>query len=125
MPQKENDFALRASVSEIGADAKNPALQQSPRLEPELLVLTRDLAPDNRQSAELVIEAWHKPYAVTLIEDDPIKLRTLIAETERAILARYLELSASPPARSENLDLLNVVDALSELKRAIVAFRAA
>jgi hypothetical protein len=124
MPQNDNDRVLRASVSTTVAETGNAALQQGAGIEPELTVLTGDEALSNGGSAGFVTEGWHRPYAEALIEDDPTKLPTLIAEAERAILTRYLELSVSPVARDEGFDLLSAADALSELKKAIVAFRA-
>jgi hypothetical protein len=124
MPQDDNDLVLRASVSTTVAEPRNAALQQGVGIESELTVLTCDEARTNGGSAGFVTEGWHRPYAEALIEDNPTKLRTLIAETEQAILTRYLELSVSPVARDEDLDLLSAGDALSELKKAIVGFRA-
>jgi len=122
MAQNENGRVLRASVSTTIAEPRNAALQQGVGIEPELTVLTVDEALPNEHSAGFVTEGWHRPYAEALIEDDPTRLRTLIAETERAILARYLELSVSSVARDESFDLMSAVDALSELKKAIAAF---
>jgi hypothetical protein len=40
-------------------------------------------------------ESWHRPYTEALLETGPIELRARIAEAERAIFVRYLELYLS------------------------------
>ena len=66
-------------------------------------------------------EKWHRPYAEALLETDPIKLRARIAEAERAIFVRYLELCISPGSQVQSLDLERAVSALLELKKFKVA----
>jgi hypothetical protein len=51
-----------------------------------------------------------------LLEEDWLKVPTLIALAERAILARYLEILASPTHTDESLDLQYAIHALSQLK---------
>jgi hypothetical protein len=62
-------------------------------------------------------EKWHRPYAEALFETDPIKLRARIAEAERAIFVRYVELWVSPGSQEQSLDLERAVSALIELKK--------
>jgi hypothetical protein len=64
------------------------------------------------------IHTWHRTYAEALMETDAAKLRLLITEAEKAILARYLQLSEFPLPTDETLDLLNAVDALANLRKA-------
>ena len=56
-------------------------------------------------------------YAEALLETDPIKLRARIAEAERAIFVRYVELWVSPGSQEQSLDLERAVGALIELKK--------
>ncbi len=65
----------------------------------------------------LLSPLWHRPYAEALLESDPAKLPAVIAAAERAILARHKELSVSPSAPDESLDLRNAANALSQLKQ--------
>ena len=62
-------------------------------------------------------ESWHRPYTEALLETDPIELRASIAEAERAIFVRYLELCTSPDSQEQSLDLERAVSELLELKR--------
>jgi hypothetical protein len=62
-------------------------------------------------------EKWHRPYAETLLETDPTKLRARIAEAEHAIFVRYLELCISPGSQEQSLDLERAISALLELKK--------
>lgn len=63
-------------------------------------------------------ERWHRPYAEVLMETEPAKLTLLIAEAERAIFDRYLELRITPAAAEHSIDLENAVYYLSQLKKA-------
>jgi hypothetical protein len=75
--------------------------------------------PANRAhdgSIKFTLPPWHKPYGEALLEHDPGKLPAAIATAEQAIIARYLELSASTILADERLDLRYAVDVLSELK---------
>jgi hypothetical protein len=47
----------------------------------------------------------------------PIELRARIAEAERAIFVRYLELRTPPDSQEQSLDLERAVSELLELKR--------
>jgi hypothetical protein len=66
-----------------------------------------------------VCQNWHRPYAAVLMETDPVKLATLIAEAERAMASRYLELCVVANTSDELGDLQNASYALSQIKRAI------
>jgi hypothetical protein len=64
-------------------------------------------------------ELWHRPYAEALMETEPTRLARLIAEAERAILERYLELLCIAPEAIEPqaIDLENAVYHLSQLNK--------
>jgi hypothetical protein len=63
-------------------------------------------------------EKWHRLYAEALMETEPAKLPPLIAEAERAIFDRYLELRITPAAAEHSIDLENATYYLSQLKKA-------
>jgi hypothetical protein len=63
-------------------------------------------------------ERWHRPYAEALMETEPAKQTALIAEAERAIFDRYLELRITPAAAEHSIDLKNAASYLSQLKKA-------
>jgi hypothetical protein len=62
-------------------------------------------------------ETWHRPYAEVLMETEPARQIALIAEAERAIFDRYLELHITPAAADQGIDLQNAVYYLSQLKK--------
>jgi hypothetical protein len=65
-----------------------------------------------------VSQEWHRPYVEALFETDEAKLGAAIAEAERSIVGRFLELSISSVETDETLDLQNAAYALTELKKA-------
>jgi hypothetical protein len=71
-----------------------------------------------------VSQEWHRPYVEALFETEEAILGTLIAQAERAIVGRFLELLFSSAETDETLDLQNAAYALTELKKAsAVAYR--
>ena len=65
-----------------------------------------------------VCQDWHRPYAAALMEADPTRLAGFIAEAEKIMAERYLELCDAPVPGSEIVDLQNAAYALSQMKRA-------
>lgn len=65
-----------------------------------------------------VCQRWHRPYAAALMEADPTRLAGFIAEAEKIMAERYLELCDAPVPGSEIVDLQNAAYALSQMKRA-------
>jgi hypothetical protein len=61
-------------------------------------------------------EKWHRPYAKALMENDPEKRRAWIAEAEKSILARYLELQSTPGLEIQFCDLQRATEELKRLK---------
>jgi hypothetical protein len=106
-------------------------------IEPELHSLTNESVSVNLGSAmpddsfpfenrfELkeyfVSKEWHRPYVEALRETDGGKLGVLIAQAERAILGRFLELLVLPDPSGEILDLQDAAYAIKQLKEACVA----
>jgi hypothetical protein len=106
-------------------------------IEPELQALTHESVSVNLGSpmrddtfhfesrVELkeyfVSKEWHRPYVEALRETDGGKLGVLIAQAERAILGRFLELLVLPDPSGEILDLQDAAYAITQLKEACVA----
>ena len=67
-----------------------------------------------------VSKEWHRPYIEALLETDNAELGALIAEAERAVAGRFLELLVSSVETGEFLDLQSAASALTELKKAFV-----
>jgi hypothetical protein len=65
----------------------------------------------------LMSERWHRPYAEALMESDPKRRERLIADAERHIFRRYLELCAAPGPAECRDDLENATKVLREMKR--------
>ena len=65
-----------------------------------------------------VSKEWHRPYIEALLETDDAELGARIAEAERAVVGRFLELSVSSVETDEFLDLQNAAHAITELKKA-------
>jgi hypothetical protein len=85
-----------------------------------MLLDENDLSADRKPEAKGMLdsEGWHRPYAEALMETELAKLPPLIAEAERAIFDRYLELRITPAAAEHSIDLENAVYYLSQLKKA-------
>ena len=65
-----------------------------------------------------VAKEWHRPYVEALFETDDGRREALIAEAERAIVDRFLELLIASVETDEILDLQNAAHAITELKKA-------
>jgi len=63
-------------------------------------------------------QRWHRSYAEALLNSNPINLPVLIAQAERAVLERYLELSVTPSLTGDLVDLGHAVDVLAKLRTA-------
>jgi hypothetical protein len=63
-------------------------------------------------------QKWHTPYAEALMCGDSTKVHAAITLAQRAILSRYLELTAGSETQPEEAaDLANAVDVLQALGR--------
>jgi hypothetical protein len=69
---------------------------------------------------ELRSKEWHRPYIEAFLETDNAELGALIAEAERAVVGRFLELLVSAVETDEFLDLQSAASALTQLKKARV-----
>ena len=67
-----------------------------------------------------VSRQWHRPYIEALFEPDEAMLGALIAEAERAIVGRFLQLLIASVETDETLDLHNAAYVITELKKASV-----
>jgi hypothetical protein len=130
----ENDPECRMSETHLSVDFPRFDPMQTQGIAPEL----RTIASNNVVSyvdfvrnqkglvahskseinSRLDSEKWHRPYAEVLMETEPAKLTPLIAEAERAIFDRYLELRITTAAAEHSIDLENAVYYLSQLKKA-------
>ncbi len=63
-------------------------------------------------------KGWHGPYLEAVCGTDEVKREAIIAEAERAIVGRFLELVASAVETDEILDLQSAAYAITELKKA-------
>jgi hypothetical protein len=63
-------------------------------------------------------QEWHRPYVEAFLETDGTKLAALIAEAERVIVGRFLELLVSSVETDEFVDLQSAAYALTQLKKA-------
>lgn len=114
---------VSTATDSIDPQTTSPTLGQG--IQPEMNSLSSQVLPVAPQSANharacgigFALPHWHKPYGEALLQDNPGKLAAAIAAAEQAIIARYLELSASTILTEERLDLRHAVDTLSDLKR--------
>jgi hypothetical protein len=79
---------------------------------------TRALMPTRPCSVnrELILPAWHKPYAQALLDRDPEITIKLLAATEVAIFERLLELSAIAGASVEIRDIRCAIDVMLDMR---------
>jgi hypothetical protein len=79
---------------------------------------TRALMPTRPYSVnrELILPAWHKPYAEALLDRDPEITIKLLAATEVAIFERLLELSTMAGASAEIRDIRCAIDVMLDMR---------
>jgi hypothetical protein len=65
-----------------------------------------------------VSKEWHGPYVEAVCGADEVKREAIIAEAERAIVGRFIELLVSAVETDEILDLQSAAYAITELKKA-------
>jgi hypothetical protein len=65
-----------------------------------------------------VSKEWRGPYVEAVCGTDEVKREAIIAEAERAIAGRFLELLVSAVETDEILDLQSAAYAITELKKA-------
>jgi hypothetical protein len=94
--------------------------------EPELEFVNRDgvAAPsDSALCHSTYFQEWHRPYVEALealMDGDPSRVHEAVIRAQRAILNRYLELTAaSESAPDEADDLATAVEVLQAMKRQI------
>lgn len=68
------------------------------------------------QWTSILSEKWHRPYGMALMETDPDKRTIWIAEAEKAIIVRYLQLQSSGALDAQFRDLRRATDELRRLK---------
>ena len=63
-----------------------------------------------------VCKEWHGPYVKAVCGTDEVKREAIVAEAERAIVDRFLELIVSAVETDEILDLQSAAYAITQLK---------
>jgi hypothetical protein len=134
MPRRKNTRDLGMITTQSPADHHYIGQISLDSIEPELQSLTSVClradseqchdSPPAQNRAHLkdysVSQEWHRPYVEALLETDNAKLGSLIAEAERAIVGRFLELLVSSVESDEFLDLQSAGYAITQLKKANV-----
>jgi hypothetical protein len=92
--------------------------------EPELAFLNRDsvAAPsDSELCHSTYFQEWHRPYVEALeamMDGDPSRVHEAVIRAQRAILNRYLELTAALESRPDEAEALaTAVEVLQAMKR--------
>jgi hypothetical protein len=131
MPRRKNTRDLGMLATRKSADHQYIGQISLDNIEPELQSLTSVClradseqchdSPRAQNRAHLkdysVSQAWHRPYIEALLETDDAKLGSLIAEAEKAIVGRFLELLVSSVETDEFLDLQSAGYAITQLKK--------
>jgi hypothetical protein len=134
MPRRKNTRELGMLTTQNPSDHHYLGQISIDSIEPELQSLTsvclyaysaqcHDSAPaQNRGHLKgySVSKEWHRPYIEAFLETDNAELGALIAEAERAVVGRFLELLVSAVETDEFLDLQSAASALTQLKKARV-----
>jgi len=136
MPKRKNTREPGMPTSQNASEYRDRAAMSVEGIEPELQSLTSEsvslnvdfarcgdlFVSENRADLKYysVSQEWHRPYVEALLETDGAKLGALIAEAERAIVGRFLELSVSSVETDEILDLRSAAYAITQLKKANV-----
>ena len=134
MPRRKNIRDLGMLTTQKPADHHYIGKISLDNIEPELQSLTsvciradsehcHDCPPAQDRSHfkdYSVSQEWHRPYIEALLETDNAELGSLIAEAERAIVDRFLELLVSSVETDEFLDLQSAGYAITQLKKANV-----
>ena len=67
-------------------------------------------------------DTWKQRYRDVLLEFDPSKLTSLVADAETAIFVRLQSLPNGPEAQDERRDIEDAVSALYTIKKEILRF---
>ena len=134
MPQRKNTREPRMPSIPTGVDNQSRVLAPFEGIEPESQSLANERVSFKADCASLdgaflpanrvkitgysVSQEWHRPYVEAFLETDSTKVATLIAEAERVILGRFLELLVSSVETDEILDLESAAYAITQLKKA-------
>jgi len=132
MLRRKNSRELGVLTTQNPSDHHYLGQKSIDSIEPELQSLTsvclyassaqcHDSAPAQNKAYfkdYSVSKEWHRPYVEALFETDEARREALIAEAERAIVDRFLELLIASVETDEILDLQNAAHAVTELKKA-------
>jgi hypothetical protein len=134
MPHSKNKRAPEIPPTQKASDHQYTRLISVEGIEPELRSLDTESVSLNEDSARrddscdsekkfglqdyFVSKDWHGPYVEAVCGTDEVKRESLIAEAERAIVGRFLELLVSTVETDEILDLQSAAYAITQLKKA-------
>lgn len=136
MPQRKNTREPRMLSIPTAFDHQSRVLAPFEGIEPESQSLASEIVSLNADCASLdsaflsanrvkikdysVSQEWHRPYVEAFLETDGTKLAALIAEAERVIVGRFLELLISSVETDEFVDLQSAAYALTQLKKVCI-----
>ncbi len=134
MPQSKNTCQPEMPPAQKDSDHQHTGLISVEGIEPKLQSLSTESVCLNEDSARrdgslesekkfvlqdyFVSREWHGPYVEAVCGTDEVKREAIIAEAERAIVGRFLELLVSAVETDEILDLQSAAYAITELKKA-------
>ena len=134
MPQSKNTREPEMPPAQKASDHQHTGLISVEGIEPDLQSLgtgsvslnedstRRDDSFDSEKKFGLqdyfVSKEWHGPYVEAVCETDGVKRAAIIAEAERAIVGRFLELLVSAVETDEIQDLQSAAYAITKLKKA-------
>jgi hypothetical protein len=134
MPQSKNKREPEMPLGQKALDHQYAGLISVEGIEPGLQSLGTESVSLNEDSARrddsfdsekrlglqdyFVTKEWHGPYVEAVCGTDEVKRGAIIAEAERAIVGRFLELLVSTVETDEILDLQSAAYAIKELKKA-------
>jgi hypothetical protein len=137
MPQSKNKREPQMPPAHNASDYQYAGLISVEGIEPELQSLSTESVSLNEDSTRcddsfdsekkfglrdyFVSREWHGAYVEAVCETDEVKREAIIAEAERAIVGRFLELFVSAVETDELLDLQSAAYAITELKKASAA----
>ena len=134
MPQSKRKREPEMPPAQKASDHQHTGLISVEGIEPDLRSLDTESVSRNEDSARrddsfesekkfglqayFVSKEWHGPYVEAVCGTDEVKRESLIAEAERAIVGRFLELLVSAVETDEILDLQSAAYAITKLKKA-------
>ncbi len=133
MPQSKNNREPKMSRAQKASDDQCTGLMSREETDIELQSLGTESVSLNEDSTKcddsfgfgkkfglhdyFVSKEWHGPYVEAVCGTDEVKRAAIIADAERAIVGRFLELLVSAVETGEILDLQSAAYAITELRK--------